>query len=223
MAVSILKNADDLLKLMKIKIDNLIADNRDTQFFLDWVEKKASRIKSNLKPSSMRAAYHYLVHVYRDNKAEQIYAYLESRDFMDSPGNYYLPRKIESQLINVKELLSSSSLLLYSLDPNLYKSLNKYSSDYYKFKQNSQFWEIAESLFGKFSTSSLDYYSFDNRDSPQHKYGKTIFTKYYNLNNLLIYCLKNSNNVSQEVMKEIDETLLLPIAEIEKRKREIAE
>jgi len=47
-----------------------------------------------------------------------------------------------------------------------------------------------------------------------------LLRQYYNANLTLIYCLHNTNAVSDEMRQVIEETLLLPIAEIEKRKRE---
>ena len=46
---------------------------------------------------------------------------------------------------------------------------------------------------------------------------KQLLNNYYAANKLLVDCLRESNT-SSEVQKEIQETLLLPIAEIEKRK-----
>lgn len=52
---------------------------------------------------------------------------------------------------------------------------------------------------------------------------KEILQNYYDANKILIDCLNSSASVSNEIRREIEETLLLPIAEIEKRKREKAE
>ncbi|MEH1931181.1 NACHT C-terminal helical domain 2-containing protein [Nostoc sp.] len=49
-----------------------------------------------------------------------------------------------------------------------------------------------------------------------------ILEQYYNANTLLVECL-NSSNISREEKEKIEQLLLLPIAEIEKRKRETAE
>lgn len=46
---------------------------------------------------------------------------------------------------------------------------------------------------------------------------KELLKKYYDANQLLVDCLNSDCNVSREVRQEIEETLLLPIAEIEKR------
>lgn len=45
-----------------------------------------------------------------------------------------------------------------------------------------------------------------------------LIQTYYNANLLLVDCLNSDCNISRSVREEIDETLLLPIAEIEKRK-----
>ncbi|AVH63784.1 NACHT domain-containing protein [Nostoc sp. 'Peltigera membranacea cyanobiont' N6] len=226
LSVSILKNADDLLKLMKNKIDRYISDNEGVQSFLNWVAKTASHINSDFKPSSIRVLYHYLAHARKNNDADSSYyhSFEYEDDAIAAPGTYDPPRTYECRLMNVTELLGASSQLLYSLEPTLYKPLSQYNHNYYKYEENRKFWKVAESLVGKFPYGhNISSYRFDDLDSPQHKYGKTIFNKYYELNNLLIHCIKNSNNVSQQVMKEIEETLLLPLAEIEKRKRETAE
>jgi DNA-binding Xre family transcriptional regulator len=52
---------------------------------------------------------------------------------------------------------------------------------------------------------------------------KNPFSKYHILNWLLLDCLNSSCSVTSNVRQQIEDTLLLPIAEIEKRKREKAE
>ncbi|MCT7964973.1 hypothetical protein NG799_01330 [Laspinema sp. D1] len=44
--------------------------------------------------------------------------------------------------------------------------------------------------------------------------------QYYHANEFILDCLNSDCYVSREVREEIEETLLLPIAEIEKRKIE---
>ncbi len=47
-----------------------------------------------------------------------------------------------------------------------------------------------------------------------------LLDQYRYANKLVIDCLNSGCNVSPEVRREIEETLLLPIAEIERRKAE---
>jgi predicted NACHT family NTPase len=49
---------------------------------------------------------------------------------------------------------------------------------------------------------------------------KELLRQYYDANLLLVNCLNSGCNVSREVREEIEETLLLPIAEIEAWKKE---
>ena len=49
-----------------------------------------------------------------------------------------------------------------------------------------------------------------------------LLRQYYDANKLLVECLNSDCSVSREVRQEIEETLLLPIAEIEKRKAELS-
>jgi len=46
---------------------------------------------------------------------------------------------------------------------------------------------------------------------------KELLSQYYDANKLLVDCLNSGCNVTPAVREEIEETLLLPIAEIEKR------
>jgi predicted NACHT family NTPase len=46
---------------------------------------------------------------------------------------------------------------------------------------------------------------------------KELLKQYYNANKLLVDCLNTSSNVTPVVRSHIEETLLLPIAEIQKR------
>jgi predicted NACHT family NTPase len=48
---------------------------------------------------------------------------------------------------------------------------------------------------------------------------KKRLQQYYDANKLLVNCLNSACNASPEVRQEIEETLFLPIAEIEKRKQ----
>jgi predicted NACHT family NTPase len=48
---------------------------------------------------------------------------------------------------------------------------------------------------------------------------KQLLQQYYDANKLLVDCLNSDCDVSREVRQEIEETLLLPIAEIQKRQQ----
>ncbi|MHC5929963.1 NACHT C-terminal helical domain 2-containing protein, partial [Nostoc sp.] len=60
------------------------------------------------------------------------------------------------------------------------------------------------------------YWQFSNEQTE-------LLRQYYDANELLVDCMNNICVVSHEVRYTIEDTLLLPIAEIEKRKRETGE
>jgi predicted NACHT family NTPase len=57
LTVGILKNSDDLLLLMKHRIDELIATDDKLQQFLTWVEEKSRSVETHYKPVVVRAFY----------------------------------------------------------------------------------------------------------------------------------------------------------------------
>ncbi|MBD1927613.1 hypothetical protein H6F74_15375 [Trichocoleus sp. FACHB-90] len=83
-------------------------------------------------------------------------------------------------------------------------------SNVYFYEEDLKEWKsrLTSWLF-KYRNLKLDWQFSDEQ--------KQLLNNYYAANKLLVYCLKESN-ASPEVQKEIQETLLLPIAEIEKRK-----
>ncbi|GET44341.1 NACHT C-terminal helical domain 2-containing protein [Microseira wollei] len=66
-----------------------------------------------------------------------------------------------------------------------------------------------------------NYRNLGNSWQPNDKQ-KEILKNSYDANKLLMDCLNSSTSVSDEIRRDIEDPLLLPIAEIEKRKREKA-
>ncbi|MEP0777653.1 hypothetical protein NDI39_08490 [Microcoleus sp. ZQ-A2] len=50
---------------------------------------------------------------------------------------------------------------------------------------------------------------------------RQVLLSYYSTNRLLLECLNSGCNVTPEVRQDIEENLLLPIAEIEKRQQQM--
>ncbi len=57
LTVEMLTNADYLLKLMKQKVDQTVAGDKDIQKLLVWLKEKADSIKHTYKPAAVRADY----------------------------------------------------------------------------------------------------------------------------------------------------------------------
>ncbi len=77
---------------------------------------------------------------------------------------------------------------------------------------NGQIWvEKIREVFMKYRLIGKNW-QFDSEE-------KELLKQYYYANKLLIQCLHHECYVSPEVRQEIEETLLLPMAEMEKRQR----
>lgn len=63
-----------------------------------------------------------------------------------------------------------------------------------------------------YSTSCFHGCEFEDKDD-------MLLRQYYDANKLLVDCLNSGCKVSEKVRQEIEDTLLLPMTEIKKRKR----
>ena len=86
-----------------------------------------------------------------------------------------------------------------------------------------EWWSIhGESWVKKTKALILKFRNFQYEWDLSDVQKKTI-ERYYDANKLFLRCLNSGCIVSDRLRQEIEETLLLPIAEIEKRRREAAE
>ncbi|MEH2228940.1 MAG: hypothetical protein V7K71_04750 [Nostoc sp.] len=65
----------------------------------------------------------------------------------------------------------------------------------------------------------MNYRTIDS-DWELSKHQKELLNKYYNVNLFLVECLNSDCYVSREVRQQIEDTLLLPIAEIKQRQQQ---
>jgi DNA-binding CsgD family transcriptional regulator len=215
-----------LLFSIKQKIDISIADQIDIQNLLDFCNRHI-RAKSFYKPSSVRAFYHALIHgrnyVERTKKVKR---WEEDPDmcswYLGSQEDAVIDR-LQAEANRMGNLYDCSARIASNLDTRLEIStkkidswfkeqVNKVSSDGFSNVPYPQDRELKE------ITSCLE-----SRHPNVPEGVLYLLEDYYNANQLLIDCYQQSCAVSDKVKKEIEENLLLPIAEIEKRKREKAD
>ncbi|MBD1933158.1 MULTISPECIES: NACHT domain-containing protein [Cyanophyceae] len=85
--------------------------------------------------------------------------------------------------------------------------------------QNKQWWKANGIAWAEqFRAVMIKYNMGHNWQFSKHQ--QELFKQYYDANKLLVECLNSDCYVSREVRRKIEDTLLLPIAEIEQRKRE---
>ncbi|MBW4694700.1 MAG: NACHT domain-containing protein [Lyngbya sp. HA4199-MV5] len=221
--------ADELLCKIKQEIDFFLHQDR-FQAFLSWVYEDTQAIESAYRPSVVRAFY---FSDFDDDFSESLSLRLDdslsvANDLRDSvsfslgcdPDDCYrssdralaeyerrnvcfaIARSLIFDIHICQELRSINQLDLGDLD-------ERADNDYFARLESWQD-ELYDAIQGY--ESWVHDWEFENKDQEK-------FRKYYNVNKLLVDCLNVSSSSSDETREQIEEALLLPIAEIEKRKK----
>lgn len=236
LAIGMLSSADRLLLLMKKQVDKLVAGDDKLQQFLIWVSQKSMSVKVSCKSVVVRAFYFTLdpAHNNLHKQAQDIV-----RDFnQDITSNHELHLDLyfahaldlarnlvqassDSQgfsFIRNRDFFDHNSVFDLSQYPELKQVLQQIPSreDWTKFKQwrkaNGQNW------IDKLRAAMIKYRNI--RDWKFTNEQEELLKQYYDANQLLIECLNSDCYVSLKVRQQIEDTLLLPIAEIEKRQQQ---
>jgi predicted NACHT family NTPase len=241
LTVGMVRSADELLLAMKIQIDLMLAEDRQLQDFLQWVNDKSASVEVPYKPSAVRAFY-YVIALYPDLDRYFDLARLLDRDF-DLDSDLDFDSGLASVSVNVFVLLFDFSLtsflmldhyLILNSDINLNRALNltldlalALASELKLQLQElrdrlpdtseenreafNQWWQTN----GQQWTEDLRQVSTTHRnighDWQFTKAQKHLLQQYYDANLLLIECLNSDGYVSRSVRQEIEDTLLLPI------------
>lgn len=221
-----------LLKLMKREIDKLI-DEKTNQLLM-WIEQRASLSKT-IKPAAIRAFYlAYILdsdqeladnldssketkrEISRIRSIEQ--AVNEILKLSKVIRNIYkieqnFPRirenfpKLTQKVASLRKLLFDQKLIsrLEDLINRLPGDSNNKKDFYHWYMVNKTAW------FGDLNTLIAECGTISNLHLCEEQIKK--LKKYYNANKLLIDCLNYSRVSNGEIRVEIEETLLLPLAE----------
>lgn len=242
-------NADRFARTIKAEIDHLLIDP-ELQKYLIWLSEKAESIKVSYSPdsvnfsyspASVRAFYLAFDRAYEPILARMLNSSIEriinDQDrhldnalnlAFDRAGNlvsdydseraYDLSLNLDYALNNALRLANNTDLegKLKQLRSELPKLSRDSNREYEPFKK---WWAEKGSRWTKQLREIMNVdrkirYNWQFTDVQKQQ-----IKQYHDANQLLMDCLKDSK-VSLEVKREIEETLLLPIAEIEKRKRE---
>ncbi|WP_392482772.1 hypothetical protein [Nostoc sp. C110] len=229
---------NELLILMKHKIDNLVASSRIIQQFLEWIHEKSCSFKGRIRQTMARAFYYALTTSFE--------GYIESPDtfnsslIMNLTGFIYMDKPViasESfdntfgKALDLESILSqpSNAFLGFALSLNfsyelkqaIQELLNQVPSQFIKNQHfEYEWWQQNQPEFiiklriimVKYCNIGHDW-QFSNRQ-------KQLLNLYWDYNKFIVELLNKDNCISDQVREEIEDNLLLPIAEIEKRKRE---
>ena len=239
------RSADDLriLQLMKQQTDALVAKDDKLQQFLIWVNEKSLSIEVPYKLVAVRAFYLAIafardlglpsnsgrsrdiallfnLNVYSNSNFDIVLDYNLSRLLIRRSN---LPFAIEQHnydlILRIHDDLSQffANIFVLNLPLELRKDLEQIQEDrtycgYNIFSE--KWWQPHKSLIKQLRKAMIQHRNIGH-DWQFSEHQKELLKEYYDANKLLVDCL-NSSNVTPKVRNEIEETLLLPIAEIEK-------
>jgi predicted NACHT family NTPase len=234
LAVGMSPNADRLLLLIKDTIDRLVSEDEKLQQFLIWVKNKSLSVQGSYKPAAVRALYFvlYLDHRF-DNYSLDLYLHLDLNITIDpffdldislyQSLDFHLYLKQNNSFDHEHTFSRTLDLCLdydlsRTLDPKLNDSLQQLKEQipdrdedikgYMNWwKTNSQAWnEELRNIMIKYRNIGHDWQFSEEQ--------KELLQKYHDANNFLLECLNSDCYVSRDVRQYIEDTLLLPIAEI---------
>ncbi len=244
LAVGMLQPADYLLRLMKQQVDALVATDEKLQQFLMWVSEKSSAVEVPYKPAAVRAFYFNLErdhHPWRDPacyRKSDIISLLDRRLYLLLQLGY-----VPTLDIGLDELLALACDRALKLDlaPSLYAFKGAFflacdralalerelSQDLQELKQELpdldrnerkfwQWWEGNSRAWTVRLRAMIINYRNIGHDWQFSDQQKERLGQYYYANQLLVECLNSDCYVSREVRSHIEDTLLLPIAQLER-------
>lgn len=244
--VEMLPNANYLLHLMKSQTDALLAEDTRLQQFLTWVKEKLTAVNTQHKPAAVLAYYLGLdldLNLFRSRAlglaldfnlyhalALDLTLDLDRVLFRSLALDLALPRALALARVLVLDCVFALDFALeHALDlvieRELHQELQKLRDQLpdfsYNNRENFKHWWQAN---GQVWTEQLRAVMIKHRNIG-HDWRftdkqKELLQQHYDANKLIVDCLNSDCRVSQEVRQEIEETLLLPIAEIEAWKRD---
>jgi predicted NACHT family NTPase len=205
LTTEMLPSADCLLQFMKQQIDRLVATDEKLQQFLVWVKEKSISVKVPYKLAAVMAFYLELgLGVVPDLRLDLAFTLgLEVAGIgANSPLN--IDRELFYILFLTKNNLELFGFASYWAD-EFDTEINQLLAEFNSF---SSFYEL------KYQIIKQRNFGYDWQFSQQQQ---KLIRQYYDANKLLVDCMNSGCNVSPAVRAEIEETLLLPMAEIENR------
>jgi predicted NACHT family NTPase len=251
LTTGMLRKADNLVHLMKQKIDGLVGSDPKLQQFLTWLNQKAVAVNNSYKPAAIRAVYfsficaHTRDRVIVDNYEIALAASIEQPSF---GRKYWFSHEIKSAFRREFSLLRNlnyvciyseklvrardrSHSYAYKLEKCMNTAIKRARLDFKHLlrefqekipspdlapEMHKKWWKLnGEDLSKTFRNLLIENCNIGH--DWQFSYAQMeLLQQYHDANLVLVDCLNSDCYVSREVRQEIEDTLLLPMAEIEK-------
>ena len=221
LSVGMLQSANYLFKLMKRNIDNLLNSDDKLKEFIELLNRKALSVKAVYKLNAVRAFYLELIFFYEEIKVDfpdfQLAFKLDHTLEVVNFYYYYLALEEDYNVV-LDKVLSYDLSIARDYNPVIKQAIQVLVDQLPK-RENLGVW-IQNNLndwIEKLRIVMIKYreighkWHFDNSQ-------KELLKQYYYANILLLECLNTDCYVSLNLREEIEETLLLPVSEIDKWK-----
>ncbi|WP_414514418.1 NACHT C-terminal helical domain 2-containing protein [Nostoc sp. PCC 9305] len=219
LAAGMMRKADDLLVLMKSKIDSIVAFDNKLQYILDTVYNKFLSVKYNNKGAGVRAFYleHALFFSYSaiDSCGEFARAF-GFTDYIDPEIDFddALTDALEMTDSDYQECFTYALSLNLNLEPEFQNLLQKLKEQI-PFQDNPEKRieredKIIKKWLNQLRELIIKYRKICYREELNDEQIELIWN-YYNANLLLNDCLNSDCYVSREVRDKIENSLFLPI------------
>ncbi len=246
LAVGMLPSADYLLQLMKQQIDKLLSTDETLQQFLIWVSKKSLGVEVSHKSAAVRAFYFNLArdrHPQRDPKRYRDSELIRALDYdlfillrlgniraldvgLDDILALACDRALELDLTYYPYAFKGAFFLACEralvLEPKLGQALQELQEQLPNLDSNEwrfrQWWEVQGKGWAKRLRAILIEHRSLGHDWQFSEEQKKLLKQYYDANKLLVDCLNSDCYVSREVRSHLEDTLLLPMAELGNKK-----
>ncbi|MEP6487206.1 NACHT domain-containing NTPase [Microcoleus vaginatus GB2-A3] len=233
LAVGMLQKADDFLRLMKQQVDGLVAEDEQLQQFLLWVNQKSLSVDFPYKPAAVRFFYFSLLpclELALNRNPERFLdpaLYLAVKYTFDPAVEITLDLVLDLAILPVLDgaidpalSLAHDILLIPLVEPELMQALQELKKQLPQPDGDKEIFRKWWQANGQVWTSELRKIIISYRnighDWQFSEQQKSLLRKYYDANKVLVYCLNSASNVSPAVRQEIEGTLLLPIAHLQK-------
>jgi predicted NACHT family NTPase len=233
LVAGMLNKADELMQCIKFQTDQLIATNDQIQEYLTWVSDKADHVKINGYFIAVIRAFY--LSFYRERVFLYIHGYIEAFnlslagrldrnfDYRLNDELYFDATILRINKINLALLKERAQNLNQDFKSQLQLLIDKFTQFPTDSAEFQQWWQQNGKIWTEEFWLTMTKYRRIRQRWNFNEREKQLLDQYDYANILLVNCLHSNCDITYKTRQEIQRTLLLPIAEIEKRKQEKAE
>ncbi|PHM10149.1 NACHT domain-containing protein [Nostoc sp. 'Peltigera malacea cyanobiont' DB3992] len=217
LTVGMSPSADRLLLLMKEKIDALITTDEKLQDFLMWVQNKSLYVDTNYKLTAVRAFYLELGLGLMPEISLDLACSLDNTIISVRHSASNCPLCLDRDLflvLHLNEDLLFDKINFFECYPKLYSEPAILQKKLLEITKNK-----SKNRKEKLRRWMIQYRNLGH-DWKFSKNQKELLIQYYVINQLMGDCLNSNCYVSRKIRQQIEDTLLLPIAEIKQRQQQ---